>query len=55
MKTIVKIIHAKLHAQALILAALIGAVVVEYYDHKSWIKTDRYAKFLDMDTLAHKD
>ncbi|GER56891.1 hypoxia induced protein conserved regioncontaining protein [Striga asiatica] len=35
MKTSVKIIHARLHAQALTLAALAGAAVVEYYDHKS--------------------
>ncbi|XP_034686924.1 uncharacterized protein LOC117915441 [Vitis riparia] len=55
MKTSVKIIHARLHAQALTLAALAGAAVVEYYDHKSGIKADRYAKFLDMDTPAHKD
>ncbi|XP_078175925.1 uncharacterized protein LOC144569446 [Carex rostrata] len=33
MKTSVKIIHARLHAQALTLAALAGAAVVEYYDH----------------------
>ncbi|OIW07108.1 hypothetical protein TanjilG_02742 [Lupinus angustifolius] len=32
MKTSVKIIHARLHAQALTLAALAGAAVVEYYD-----------------------
>ncbi|URE23394.1 GDP-fucose protein O-fucosyltransferase [Musa troglodytarum] len=35
MKTSVKIIHARLHAQALTLAALAGAAVVEYYDHQS--------------------
>ncbi|KAJ1383449.1 Hypoxia induced protein, domain [Sesbania bispinosa] len=35
MKTSVKIIHARLHAQALTLAALAGAAVVEYYDHKT--------------------
>ncbi|KAH7666722.1 Hypoxia induced protein domain-containing protein [Dioscorea alata] len=34
MKPCVKIIHARLHAQALTLAALAGAAVVEYYDHK---------------------
>ena len=47
--------YYRLHAQALTLAALAGAAVVEYYDHKSGIKADRYAKFLDMDTPAHKD
>ncbi|KAK9291862.1 hypothetical protein L1049_019812 [Liquidambar formosana] len=56
MKTSVKIIHARLHAQALTLAALAGAAVVEYYDHKSsGAKQDRYAKFLPMDTYSHKD
>ncbi|CAK8572482.1 unnamed protein product [Lathyrus sativus] len=35
MKTSVKIIHARLHAQGLTLAALAGAALVEYYDHKS--------------------
>ncbi|KAI0504273.1 hypothetical protein KFK09_015225 [Dendrobium nobile] len=34
MKTSVKIIHARLHAQALTLAALAGAAAVEYYDHR---------------------
>nr|GLL37331.1 uncharacterized protein LOC109181573 [Ipomoea trifida]GMD46900.1 Hypoxia induced protein, domain containing protein [Ipomoea batatas] len=48
MKTSVRIIHARLHAQALTLAALAGAAVVEYYDHKTE-KTDRYAKFLGLD------
>ncbi|KAK6153121.1 hypothetical protein DH2020_012760 [Rehmannia glutinosa] len=44
-KTSVKIIHARLHAQALTLAALAGAAVFEYYDHKSEGKsTDRYSK-----------
>ncbi|XP_047977966.1 uncharacterized protein LOC125219918 isoform X1 [Salvia hispanica] len=47
MKTSVKIIHARLHAQALTLAALSGAAIVEYYDHKSGAKTERVAKFLD--------
>ncbi|XP_016511529.1 uncharacterized protein LOC107828678 [Nicotiana tabacum] len=46
MKTSVKIIHARLHAQALTLAALAGAAVVEYYDHKSGAKAERVAKFL---------
>ncbi|CAA0834823.1 Hypoxia-responsive family protein [Striga hermonthica] len=47
MKTSVKIIHARLHAQALTLAALAGAAVVEYYDNKSGAKAERVAKFLD--------
>ncbi|XP_022870556.1 uncharacterized protein LOC111389801 isoform X2 [Olea europaea var. sylvestris] len=34
-KTSVKIIHARLHAQALTLAALAGAAVAEYYDQKA--------------------
>ncbi|KAH9689455.1 HIG1 domain-containing protein [Citrus sinensis] len=40
---------------ALTLAALAGAAVVEYYDHKSGSKTERYAKFLPADPYAHKD
>ncbi|KAL0457421.1 UNVERIFIED_CONTAM: putative E3 ubiquitin-protein ligase LIN [Sesamum latifolium] len=48
MKTSVKIIHARLHAQALTLAALAGAAVVEYYDHKTGAKAERVAKFLDL-------
>ncbi|XP_077240754.1 uncharacterized protein LOC143881528 [Tasmannia lanceolata] len=56
MKTSVRIIHARLHAQALTLAALAGAAVVEYYDHKSGSKADRYAKqFLPMDPHTHKE
>ncbi|CAM0907707.1 unnamed protein product [Alopecurus aequalis] len=35
MKTSVKLIHARLHAQALTLAALGGSALVEYYDHQS--------------------
>ncbi|KAG5223500.1 hypothetical protein IMY05_C0839000700 [Salix suchowensis] len=46
MKTSVKIIHARLHAQALTLAALAGAALVEYFDHKSGAKAERYAKFV---------
>nr|XP_043618686.1 uncharacterized protein LOC122590552 [Erigeron canadensis] len=53
MKTSVRIIHARLHAQALTLAALAGAGLVEYYDHKSGAKTERYAKFLDVN--PHKE
>ncbi|XP_077245248.1 uncharacterized protein LOC143885125 [Tasmannia lanceolata] len=56
MKTSVRIIHARLHAQALTLAALAGAAVVEYYDHKNGGKVDRYAKqFLPMDAHPHKE
>ncbi|XP_059651041.1 uncharacterized protein LOC132298667 [Cornus florida] len=46
MKTSVKLIHARLHAQALTLAALAGAAVVEYCDQKGGTKADRYPKFL---------
>ncbi|KAI7730336.1 hypothetical protein M8C21_025093 [Ambrosia artemisiifolia] len=56
MKTSVRIIHARLHAQALTLAALAGAAVVEYYDHRSGAKSERYAKFLaPVDSYSHKD
>ncbi|GAA0147172.1 hypothetical protein LIER_06938 [Lithospermum erythrorhizon] len=56
MKTSVKIIHARLHAQALTLAALAGAAIVEYYDHKSGAKAERVAKFLNLDAHQnHKD
>ncbi|XVE56220.1 hypothetical protein DITRI_Ditri03aG0220300 [Diplodiscus trichospermus] len=55
MKTSVKIIHARLHAQALTLAALAGAAVVEYYDHRTRTKVDQYAKFFPVDGYSHKD
>lgn len=55
MKTSVRIIHARLHAQALTLAALAGAAVVEYYDHRSEAKAERVAKFLEMDQHTTKD
>lgn len=45
----------RLHAQALTLAALAGAAVVEYYDHKSGSKTERVAKFLDLNENGHKN
>lgn len=45
----------RLHAQALTLAALAGAAVVEYYDHKSGAKTERVAKFLDLKENQHKN
>jgi len=49
-----------LHAQALTLAALAGAAVVEFYDRKAKAGAggepkDRYSKFLPIDTYAHKD
>ena len=47
MKTSVKLIHARLHAQALTLAALAGSAVVEYYDHKSGEKAKRYEKHFE--------
>ncbi|MFQ6635212.1 hypothetical protein Gotur_011574 [Gossypium turneri] len=55
MKTSVKIIHARLHAQALTLAALAGAAAVEYYDHRNRAEADPYAKFLPADGYSHKD
>ncbi|KAL6503400.1 hypothetical protein OROGR_025323 [Orobanche gracilis] len=55
MKTSVKLIHARLHAQALTLAALAGAAVVEYYDHKTGAKAERVAKFLDLNEHPHRD
>ncbi|KAM6571923.1 hypothetical protein CsatA_016003 [Cannabis sativa] len=44
----------RLHAQALTLAALAGAAVVEYYDHRTGKKADQYAKFLP-NSYPHKD
>ncbi|GMH11350.1 hypothetical protein Nepgr_013191 [Nepenthes gracilis] len=54
MKTSVKLIHARLHAQALTLAALAGAAAVEYFDRRSVAKTDPYPKFLPIDNQPHK-
>ncbi|XP_011087439.1 uncharacterized protein LOC105168927 [Sesamum indicum] len=55
-KASVKIIHARLHAQALTLAALVGAAVVEYYDHKAGGENaNRYPKFLPLDAHSQKD
>jgi len=45
----------RLHAQALTLAALAGAAVVEYYDHQTGKKADRYAKILSFDEHQQKD
>lgn len=45
----------RLHAQALTLAALAGAAVVEYYDHRSGAKQERVAKFLGANGHPHKD
>ncbi|KAL3695363.1 hypothetical protein R1sor_009439 [Riccia sorocarpa] len=47
MKTSVKIIHARLHAQALTLAALVGAGLVDYYDHQTGEKAKRYEKHIE--------
>lgn len=55
MKTSVRIIHARLHAQGLTLAALAGAAVVEYYEHKSGAKADKYAKYFNIENFSHKD
>jgi hypothetical protein len=44
MKMSVKLIHARLHAQALTLAALAGSALVEAYDHKLGEKAKRYEK-----------
>ncbi|KAI0511817.1 hypothetical protein KFK09_012449 [Dendrobium nobile] len=55
MKTSVKIIHARLQAQAVTLAALAGAAAVEYYDRRMnpESKDDRYSnQYL---AHAHKD
>ncbi|KAL9261651.1 hypothetical protein AKJ16_DCAP14671 [Drosera capensis] len=49
MKTSVKLIHARLHAQALTLTALVGAAAVEYYDQRTRVKPDPYPKFLPLD------
>lgn len=38
----VKIIHARLHAQALTLAALLASAGVEYFEHHSGDKVKRY-------------
>ncbi|WMV12039.1 hypothetical protein MTR67_005424 [Solanum verrucosum] len=54
MKTSVRLIHARLHAQALTLAALAGAAAVEYYDHKTNKNAERYPKFINMNSFAQK-
>lgn len=41
----------RLHAQALTLAALAGAAVVEYYDHKTGAKHDKYAKYFPIENF----
>ncbi|KAH1192164.1 hypothetical protein GmHk_20G059229 [Glycine max] len=48
MKTSVKIIHARLHAQALTLGALAGAALVEYYDRKTGAKASTQPKYLEL-------
>jgi len=44
------LLEFRLHAQALTLAALAGAALVEYYDHNSGAKANRYAEL-----APHKD
>ena len=44
----------RLHAQALTLAALAGATVVEYYDHKSGAKARCVADFLESEPQGRK-
>ncbi|KAM0828829.1 hypothetical protein ACQ4PT_067285 [Festuca glaucescens] len=56
MKTSVKLIHARMHAQALTLAALVGSGLVEYYDKEygsSGPKVDRYTR--QYVAHSHKD
>uniref|UniRef100_A0ACD5YU16 Uncharacterized protein n=1 Tax=Avena sativa TaxID=4498 RepID=A0ACD5YU16_AVESA len=56
MKTSVKLIHARLHAQALTIVALVGSGLVEYYDKKygsSGPKVDRYTS--QYIAHSHKD
>ncbi|KAF3643193.1 hypothetical protein P3S67_018970 [Capsicum chacoense] len=54
MKTSVRLIHARLHAQALTLAALAGAAAVEYYDHKTTKNAERYPRFINMNSFEQK-
>ncbi|MCO5578926.1 hypothetical protein L7F22_032776 [Adiantum nelumboides] len=44
LSTSVKILHARVHAQAITLAALAGASAVEYYEHLSGQKAKRYER-----------
>lgn len=53
--TVVCLLGIRLHAQAFTLAALAGAAVIEYYDHKSGAKAERVAKFLNYDGQPHRD
>ncbi|KAK9919893.1 hypothetical protein M0R45_028467 [Rubus argutus] len=55
MKTSVKIIHARLNAQALTLAAIAGGAVVEYYETKSGEKANKYAKYMHVENFQRKD
>lgn len=48
MKMSVKLIHARLHAQALTLAALAGSAAVEAYDHKLKDTAKRYEERLQV-------
>ncbi|PRQ42275.1 putative hypoxia induced protein [Rosa chinensis] len=51
----VKMIHARMNAQAITLAALFGSAVVEYYDHKTGKKADKYAKYVHIENFQSKD
>ncbi|XP_020164347.1 uncharacterized protein [Aegilops tauschii subsp. strangulata] len=56
MKTSVKLIHARLHAQALTIAALGSCALVEYYDQNygsSGPKVDKYTRHYM--SHSHKD
>ncbi|XP_047077552.1 uncharacterized protein LOC124687870 [Lolium rigidum] len=56
MKTSVKLIHARMHAQALTLAAIACSGLVEYYDKEygsSGPKVDRYTR--QYVAHSHKD
>lgn len=50
----VKIIHARLHAQALTLAALVAAAGVEYWEHHSGDKAKRIEDHLGIHLPASK-
>ncbi|KAL6146550.1 PREDICTED: uncharacterized protein LOC101307509 [Fragaria vesca subsp. vesca] len=51
----VKVIHSRLNAQAITLAALFGSAVVEYYDHNTGKKADKYAKYMHIENFQNKD
>ena len=45
----------RLNAQAITLAALFGSAVVEYYDHNTGKKADKYAKYMHIENFQNKD